>query len=618
MAVLNDRQREAAGFRTGACAVIAVPGSGKTLAMVERIASLVREYGASPESILGLTFTRDAAGVMRARLLPALQSEARRVTVSTIHSFCYSFLRKEGSPFALVNGRRQVALVRDVLRKLRIRGIPAGAAAREISLARNNLITTGEMRSMYGDDSAMLWVAAASGEYGREKARRGLLDLDDLLLETARLLREHPGLAEMYHGRYRHILVDEFQDVNPAQMEVIRLLAGGPDRDSSLWVCGDDWQSIYGFNGAGMGNLLRFREMYPGARVVALAENYRSTPEILDACHNLIRHNRRRIEKDLRARLPNGDPVTLLESGSEEDEALILAVEIANLVALGRRYGDMAVLYRANFQSRVIEECFTREGIPYRSGNGVDFYRRAEVRALLEHLRLALDPDSDAGDRAVRLVLNIPGRGLGKSFLRSLEAYSRNAGLHLFEGLKRLKPENLRIRGKAEEFVSIVESLSGRIDVITAAEAIQTLRDALRYDRYVSDCEIPGPDDARVQNINQLLLSSVRFSTVREFLAFTDAFLTPIDGSGSDRVRLMTVHRSKGMEFPVVFMTGMVEGVFPVRKGDLEDERRICFVGMSRARERLFLSRPHSWQGRTVEKSVFLDEIYDAGGDAVD
>lgn len=605
---LSKSQREAADFRDGVCVVAAVPGSGKTLTMAGRIGILVRERGVSPEHILGLAFTRSAARAMRSHLDSVLGSRARLVTLATVHSFCYMLLTRETGRFELIREARQLALIREILRDHPFRDLQPGAILREISLARNNMLTPGEFRVLHEHDPDFHRIALIMETYRRRKQDRGWLDFDDLLLETIRLLRDRPELGRRRRERYRHILVDEFQDTSPAQAAVIRLLYDGAP-GSSLWVCGDDWQSIYSFNGASVGNLLEFRNIFPGAAIFTLPENYRSTPQILDACRNLIRHNRRSMEKPLLPVCPPGPPVLVIESESEEDEAAVIASEILTRRAEGRAWGDMAVLYRSNYQSRVIEECFERFGIPYRTERGADFYRRPEVSTLIDLLRYIEDRDSEEGDRALRRVLESPRIGVGKRFSRIVAQSDFEGEVPFRRGIRESEIPDHRVRRRVEMLSGTLDFLAAESQLIPPAELIGKLRAALNYDRSFTGDEVPGPDDARVQNINQLQLAAVKYTSLRDFLAFTGRMERATGPDRNQGVRLMTVHRSKGLEFPVVFVAGMVEGVLPARKGDLEEERRVCFVAISRAGSELILSVSRTHLGRLTTPSLFVDEI---------
>jgi len=609
MIELNKEQEEAANFFDGICAVIAVPGSGKTLTMTERIGILVKEQGVSPESILGLTFTRNAAQAMRDRLVPVLDELAQRVTLSTIHSFCYFLLRSEGKVFEILSGREQIIFLRKIMKKLRIDNLSIGMVLREISLAKNNLISVSEFRDLYEGDKTMLKVADIYDAYDREKSKKMLMDFDDLLVETYQLLSEKLELRDKWKNTYRHLLVDEFQDINPIQMEILKVLLNDSESGASFWICGDDWQSIYAFNGASVGNILNFTKMFPNAMQVILNLNYRSTPQILEACQNLIRHNQRKIEKTLETHNEDGDDVIVLESSSEEGEALNLVNEISDLVSRrGYVYKDIAVLYRANFQSRVVEEVFSQHKIPYHIENGLNFYNRPEVKMLLDYLRVILDPDSDQGDDALLNVINIPNRYVGKKFIKELEQFALKKEMHLYQALKSMPIDLPYIRKNVKVLIEFLDPLIEDSQNFEPAELIQLLRGALDYDRYVTDDDIPSPDDVKIANLNQLQLAASRYTDIESFLDYTETF----EGESvndKEGVSLMTIHKSKGLEFPVVFVIGLVEGITPTKKGDIEEERRIVFVGISRAMKLLYISHSHTYLNQPAKRSIFLDEI---------
>jgi len=345
---LNKEQLAAADFLNGICVVVAVPGSGKTLTMTHRIGNLVKKHGIAPENILGLTFTRNAADAMREKLVPVLDDMASRVQLSTIHSFCHYLLRNEGVTFNVLSGKEQIIFMREVMKKLRIKDLSIGMVLREISLAKNNLIDVDEFRALYEGDQSMLKVADVYEAYDRDKSKKFLLDFDDLLIESYRLLNGNDDIREKYKGTFRHLLVDEYQDTNPLQNEIFKILVDDSSNGSSFFVVGDDFQSIYGFTGASVANILNFRDMYPGAEQMILNLNYRSTPQILNACQNLIKHNQKKINKELRTDNPDGDDVIVLESSSEETEALNLVSEIKDLV--GRQgYAYTDIVARSGF-----------------------------------------------------------------------------------------------------------------------------------------------------------------------------------------------------------------------------------------------------------------------------
>jgi len=612
MAVLNKEQHQAAHVYAGIAAVIAVPGSGKTLTMTERIGILVKERGVAPEQILGLTFTRNAAMAMRERLLPVLEDRASRVMLSTIHSFCHFVLRREGKLFEILSGREQLTFIDQVMKQLRIKDLSTGMVVREISLAKNNLITVEEFGDLYEGDATMQKVARVYDSYDREKEKKMLLDFDDLLLETYSLLTEHGEIRESYQTRYRHIMVDEFQDTNPVQMELLKTLISPNGDDASFWVCGDDWQSIYAFTGASVGNILNFSTTFPGARTFILSLNYRSTPQILTACQNLITHNTRKIEKTLKTENTEGPEVMVLESSSEEGEALSLVAEISYLVGSNNYvYKDIAVLYRANFQSRVLEEVFSQHKVPYHIENGLNFYDRTEVRILLDYLRVITDPDSDQGDEALLHVINIPNRYIGRTFTEELKGFGVNRGVHYYHALGMMPIPLPYVRKNVKDLRNLLDPLIEENNTLLPAEVIQLLRGALDYDRYVTDSDIPSPDDVKIENLNQLQMAATRFADIPSFLDYTATFR---DESVHDKegVSLMTIHKAKGLEFPVVMVVGLVEGITPTKKGDIEEERRIVFVAISRAMQRLYLSHCRTYLGQTSKKSLFIDEIMGA------
>ena len=612
MPELNKEQEEAASFIEGICAVIAVPGSGKTRTMMERIGKLVKDNGIAPESVLGLTFTRNAAEEMRNRLVPVLGDQATRVMLSTIHSFCYWVLRCEGKVFEILSGKEQLIFMRNILKQLRIKNLSLGMALNEISLAKNNLITAEEFRSLYEGDKTMLKIADVYEAYDREKAKKFLLDFDDLLFEVYHLFSSHSAIKDKYSERFQHVLVDEFQDTNPVQLELLKCLISSSANGGSFWVCGDDWQSIYSFTGASIGNILNFSTSFEGSRVFILNLNYRSTPQILTACQNLIQHNVRKIDKLLKTENEAGDQVIVLEASNEEGEGLNLVSEISDLISRrGYSYKDVAVLYRANFQSRVIEEVFSRLKIPYHIENGLSFYHRPEVKALLDYLRLIINPDCDAGDEALRSVINIPNRYVSKKFTADLEEFAQKRGIHLYEALKSMTILVPYLRKFMKEFRKLMDPLIQDGPNLEPADVISLLRTALDYDRWISDEDIPSPDDVKIQNVDQLQLSACRYKDIQSFLEYADSFEEETSND-KEGVSLMTIHKSKGLEFPAVFVIGLLEGICPSKKGDIEEERRIAFVACSRAMKHLYLSYSLNYLGVPAKKSIFIDEIMGA------
>jgi len=612
---LNKDQERAAKFKDGVCAVIAVPGSGKTRTMMERIGLLVNEHGISPENILGLTFTRNASVEMKNRLIPVLGDLASRVFLATIHSFCHTVLKCEGHKFDILFGKEQIIFIKGIMKKMKIKDISIGVVLREISLAKNNLITVDEFTELYAGNKTMLKIGDVYQAYDSEKSKRMLYDFDDLLLETYRLLKEDQGVREKYREIYSHLLVDEFQDTNFVQMEILKLLIGdsGNGNGSSFWICGDDAQSIFSFTGASVGNIINFQTMFPESEQIILNLNYRSTPQILRACQNLIQHNERQIHKTLITENPAGDDVIVLESSSEETEALSVINEINDLVERNDyQHKDIAVLLRCNFQSRVLEEAFLQNKIPYHIENGLNFYDRREVKILLDYLRVISNPESEAGDDALVNILNVPNRYIGRKFIQELKNFAFKKDIFLYAALKSMPMMLLYIRKNVKDFIGFLDPLIGDAENLEPAELINLIRVSLDIDRYVTDEDMPSPDDVKLDNLNQLQFAAARYTDIESFLRYTDTFQDESVSDNKEGVNMMTIHKAKGLEFLVVFLVGMVEGILPTKKSEnMEEERRIAFVSISRAMKLLYLSHSLTYLGQPAKKSRFLSEILD-------
>ncbi len=612
MVTLNTEQQAAADFLHGIASVVAVPGSGKTLTMTRRIANLV-EKGVAPENILGLTFTRNSAMAMRKKLEPVLNSDASRVTLSTIHSFCYSLLKNEGIIFELLTGKEQLRFVKKILSKLKIKNVSAGVAVQEINTAQCNMIAVSDLWELYDNDPNLIKFAQIYELYEQEKGKRKLLDFNDLLSKAYDLLLKTRDLLEKYRETYRHILVDEFQDTNPAQMALINLLVETVNgKERSFWVCGDDSQSIYSFTGASVGNILNFTEMFPGSKLFIMETNYRSTPQILAACQNLIQHNSRKIEKTLRTDNGDGDNVTVISTATEEDEAVQVVSEIMSLVSeYSFPHKDIAILYRANAQSRVIEEALSQAEVPYHIENGINFYQRFEVKVLLDYMRLIINPNSEEGNEAFRSVINVPNRYIGQRFISEVETYADEHDLYLYDGLKQMPVTVPYLKGYVRDFIALIDPLIKDAVKMEPCELIYILREGLDYDQFIAEDEIPSSDDSKIANINQLQIAANNYGTIPALLNYTDSFKEELSND-KNGVSLMTIHKAKGLEFPVVFVIGMVEGMLPNKQGDIEEERRVAFVGMSRAMQHLYLTYSRKHLGREVKKSIFIDEALSA------
>ena len=634
--LLNPRQLEAVRHGEGPLLVLAGAGSGKTRVLTYRIASLIRDRGVPPSGILAVTFTNKAAGEMRERLAALLGPQASRALwIGTFHATCSRLLRKSGEPagvdrrFVIYDGDDQRTLMRDTLRALDLddRRFPPAVVLHEISRAKNELIdhVAYAARAETARESMLARVYAA---YQRRLDDARALDFDDLLLRTVQLLRDAPDVLARYQDRFRHILVDEYQDTNHAQYMLVGLLAR---RHRNLCVVGDDDQAIYRWRGADVRNILEFERDYPEARIVALEQNYRSTQRILAVAGAVIRNNPHRHPKTLWTANPEGAPVTLYEAFDGYEEARHAGEQIRVHHSRGGRFGDAAVLYRTHAQSRQFEEMFLRLGIPYQIVGGVRFYERAEVKDLLAYLRVAFNPADEAG---LRRVVNVPRRGVGDTTLRRLDAHARESGVTLWEALRRTARGGAEggraagvtgaVRAGLTQFADLVEDLAGFAADHSARDVLLRAIDRTGYRRLL---ESEGTDDAyaRLENLEELAAVAQEVEamsgegTLEAFLEHL-ALQAEVDTfeERPDRVTLMTLHSAKGLEFPVVVLAGLEEGLFPHMRAleedvDLAEERRLCYVGMTRARSRLLLTyaRQRTTYGTTRPglPSRFLAEI---------
>jgi DNA helicase-2/ATP-dependent DNA helicase PcrA len=627
---LNEEQRRAVTAPLGANLVLAGPGSGKTRVLTARVAYLVREHGISPRSILAVTFTNKAAREMVERLRRILGSEVAELTMGTFHSVCTRILRREarhvGIPetFVIYDQNDQLEVLRAVLKELNLdpRRYSPLALASAISRAKSEMLGPSDItRSSYWEEI----VARAYQRYQELLGQADALDFDDLLIYTLRLFRDHEAVASRYRARYRHILVDEFQDTNLPQYELIRLLAW-PDGD--LFAVGDEDQSIYRWRGADYRNLVRLRECFPDLRTYLLETNYRSTHTIVEASAAVIARNRGRVPKKLRAVVPGGEPVQVRKAGSPEEEAEFVVGEIRRLVEQeGFQLGDFAVMYRMNAQSRALEEAFVRHGMPYRLVGGTRFYQRREVKDVLAYLRLLLGE----GDwLSFERVANVPARGIGEATLQKLRQLSADASLSPLTLLRKVTADpaarealGSRMLRPLERFLGVWDQILSRLPSLTVAEAIDAVLNDFGYAVHLHQ---GGPEaEERLQNIAELRAVAAEHFSDRgapALAAFLDevALVADIDEL-EDRVEapvLLTLHMAKGLEFPVVFIVGLQEGILPHSRSlddpeQLAEERRLFYVGMTRAQRKLYLlysGRGRAWQeGGYAEPSRFLRDL---------
>ncbi|MDD3925568.1 MAG: DNA helicase PcrA [bacterium] len=622
---LNDAQKKAVTHPEGPLLVLAGAGSGKTRVLTYRVVWLIREMGVDPRSVMALTFTNKAAGEMKSRIEEL--TGRRDIWAGTLHSTCSRMLRQDweklgGDPrFTIYDGSDQLVLMRSIMKELNIddKQHTPQAVIHQISQAKNELITADKYRPAGYFQEV---VARIYKRYQAALINQNAMDFDDLILNAVRLLQEDPDTARYYAERFRHILVDEYQDINLAQYTLIKLLAQ-PHR--CLTAVGDDDQSIYGWRGADVSIILRFEKDFPEAGIVKLEQNYRSTGNILAAAHAVISHNSGRHAKKLWTENEDGTELVLYQAMNEEDEAFFTAREITRLVEDdGRSLSDFAVLYRTNAQSRAMEEALVRLDIPYVIVGGLRFYERKEIKDIMAYLRVVENP---ADAVSLRRIINVPGRGVGPASLTRLEHLAEAEGIPLLEAVGRTTDiEGLSRKAAAalQELYSLLSGLGSRRENMPVGDIIAEVLERSGYMRMLQD-ENTIEAEGRLENIKELLTVAREFiidgerGTLAAFLEQV-ALVADIDSLPEETsvVTLMTLHSAKGLEFPVVFMVGMEEGLFPHNRSlldtsEMEEERRLCYVGLTRAREQLYLT--HAWR-RMIYGSVtgnrpsrFLDDI---------
>jgi DNA helicase II / ATP-dependent DNA helicase PcrA len=630
---LNPIQAEAVLHTEGPILIVAGAGSGKTRALTHRIAHLIRDEGVAPFQVLAITFTNKAAREMADRVEGLLGARvARGMWILTFHSSATRILRREharlGLPasFTIYDEGDTERLIANVLRDRNVdpKRFPPRAVAAAIGRAKDHVIDAREFAARASNFYEEM-IAGLYAEYERRKLAAGALDFDDLIAECVRLYREHPEVLEHDQERFRYILVDEYQDTNRAQYELVNLLAA---KHRNVCVVGDADQGVYSWRGATIQNLLDFERDYPDAAVFLMEQNYRSTERILAVANALIEHNVQRKPKSLWTEIGGGELAVRYRAEDEHEEALFVAEEVERLASEeGHRYRDIAVFYRINAQSRVLEDVFMRAGIPYRVVGGVRFYQRREIKDVLAYLRLLVNPRDVI---SARRVINSPKRGIGDATVSAIETFAAEEDIPFLESCRRADEISLlgaRARGSVFGFVRIMDGLEELAASGTAPAAM--VEAATRESGYLAELEADRTVEAegRIENLRELAGVAGEFE-VRDPRGRLSDFLEQVSLVGeqdeyddeASTVTLMTLHNAKGLEFPVVFVVGLEDGVFPHYRsmgdaGQLEEERRLAYVGVTRARERLYLC--HAWSrslfGTTSYNppSRFLGEIPD-------
>ena len=609
---LNPPQREAVAQTEGPVLILAGAGSGKTRVLTHRIAYLMDEKGVNPWNILAITFTNKAAQEMRERVDKLVGFGSESIWVSTFHSACVRILRRHidnlgyDTNFTIYDTDDQKSLMKDVCRKMNIdtKIYKERSLLAQISHAKDELLTPDDMEMKAAGDYNMKKVASVYREYQAALRKNNALDFDDLIVKTVELFEKCGAVLEYYQERFKYIMVDEYQDTNTAQFKFISLLA---QRYQNLCVVGDDDQSIYKFRGANIGNILGFEHVFPDARVIRLEQNYRSTRNILNAANQVIANNTERKAKTLWTENEEGSKVHFRQFLNAYEEAEYVAGEIGKLKRNGLgNYRDCAILYRTNAQSRIFEEKFIAANIPYKLVGGVNFYARKEIKDLLCYLKTI---NNARDDLAVQRIINVPKRGIGATTLGRVQDYADNMGISLYEALRVAEevPSIGRSLSKIDGFVTFIQMLKSKADVMTVEEILQEVIDSTGY---VAELEAEDTEEsrARIENIDELISKTVAYqeameeqnqpATLSGFLEEV-ALVADIDTVDPDQdyVLLMTLHSAKGLEFPKVFMVGMEDGIFPSHMtisygddGELEEERRLCYVGITRAMKDLTLT----------------------------
>ena len=608
---LNDKQREAVLCTEGPLLILAGAGSGKTRVLTHRIAYLIEECEVNPWNILAITFTNKAAGEMRERVDKIVGFGSDSVWVSTFHSTCVRILRRHidllgfDTNFTIYDTEDQKSVMKDVIRSLDLdpKIYKERTFLGVISHAKDELISPEEFMLNAGLDYKQQLYGRAYREYQLALKKNNALDFDDLIVKTVELFKSHPQVLDYYQERFRYIMVDEYQDTNTAQFQFVSLLA---KKYQNLCVVGDDDQSIYKFRGANIGNILNFEKVFPDAAVIKLEQNYRSTGNILYAANAVISNNIGRKDKRLWTQSEDGEGICFRQFYNGYEEAEYVAEQIRKSVRqCDSRYQDHAVLYRTNAQSRLFEEQFIRENIPYRLIGGINFYARKEIKDILAYLKTI---DNGVDDLAVKRIINVPKRGIGLTTIDKVQKFAGEHEMSFFEVLEYADgiSELGRSSSKLKNFALTIQAFRGKAEELSVAELLEDILEVTGYRR---ELELEGTDeaDARIENINELISKAASYEencmdeppTLSGFLEEV-ALVADIDNLDEDenRVLLMTLHSAKGLEFPHVYLTGMEDGIFPSYmsiaaenpREEIEEERRLCYVGITRAMKKLTMT----------------------------
>ena len=628
---LNEKQIEAVKTTEGPLLVLAGAGSGKTTVLVNRIAYILENCDAKPHNILAITFTNKAANEMKTRVENLIGSTSQGMWISTFHSACVRILRSSidrlgfSNNFVIYDTEDNKTVIKECLKELMLddKIFPPKSVMSHISKAKDEMLEPDDYMKLYQSDFRLSKIAMVYKLYQEKLKKNNALDFDDIMLFTVKILKENEDVLKTLQQRFKYILVDEYQDTSTVQYMLVSMLAS---HHRNICVVGDDDQSIYKFRGANIRNILDFEKEFSDAKVIKLEQNYRSSKKILNAANSIIKNNNERKAKTLWTSNSEGDEIKLFTGFNEREEARFVADEIESLVSNGVKYSDIAILYRTNAQSRVIEDTFIKNVIPYKILSGLRFYDRKEIKDVIAYLRVILNPSDDV---SLARIINEPKRGIGKTTMDKASAIANSKNLSLFQVISEPDkyPDIIRSSGKFESFVSMINNLRKVKDSMSLVKFIERV---MQESGYITALELEDTVESqtRIENVKEFLSVAQEFEKNEEesgFEAFLEniTLISGIDMYNEDEqyVVMMTIHSAKGLEFSNVFVVGMEDGLFPSLKGlsmaqdkeDLEEERRLCYVAITRAKEKLYLSNA---QQRTIfgkttfqRPSRFLEEI---------
>ena len=625
---LNDKQKEAVLATDGPCLVIAGAGSGKTKVLTHKIAYLINEKNVRPWNILAITFTNKAANEMKERVEKIVGEVAKEMWIGTFHSICVRILRKYidrlgfDHSFLIFDTSDQKTLIKECMKALNVddKMFTDRSILSEISNGKNEMLEPKAYQVKYAGDYRREVIGRVYELYQKRLKENNAIDFDDIINYTIKILTENPDALDYYTDKFNYILVDEYQDTNKAQFTLVTILAS---KYGNITVVGDNDQGIYSFRGADITNILNFEKDFPGTKIVKLEQNYRCTGNILKAANAVIKHNENKYEKKLWTENEEGSLPIIHKADDEYDEGRYIVEEINRLRREEyMKYSDFVVLYRMNSQSRAIEEILRREGIPYKIVGGLKFYERKEIKDIISYLRLIYNFSDNI---SLKRIINEPKRGIGKTSIDNIQEISAQTGLSMFDIIKHAEDYGLnRVKANSQEFIQVIEELRGKLDTLSISELI---KETLDKTGYIKALELENTTEAetRIQNLEEFLTVAIEFeeeeaeNSLGDFLEGI-TLSTDLDemNETDDQVTLMTLHSAKGLEFPVVFLVGMEEGIFPGNRSigepkELEEERRLFYVGITRAKQFLYLTcaKKRTIFGSTSYNLIsrFIDEI---------